>query len=69
MMRKNDDQSVDINNNQTWPYIPDNLYKILTIGGLESGKTNVLLNLINNQSWQNLLISQRFIQMKVSIAY
>ena len=50
MMRKNHDQSVDINNNQTWPYIPDNLYKILNIGGLESGKTNVLLNLINNQS-------------------
>ena len=48
MMRKNHDQSVDINNNQTWPYIPDNLYKILNIGGLESGKTNVLLNLINN---------------------
>ena len=32
-----------------WPYIPDHPYRILTIGGSGSGKTNVLLNLINNQ--------------------
>ena len=30
-----------------WPYIPDDPYKILIIGG--SGKTNALLNVINNQ--------------------
>ena len=35
--------------NSKWPYIPDHLYKMLTIGGSGSGKTNVLLNLINNQ--------------------
>ena len=35
------------NNNQ--PYIPDHPYTILTIGGSGSGKTNVLLNLIENQ--------------------
>ena len=32
--------------NLKWPYIPD---KILIIGGSGSGKTNALLNLINNQ--------------------
>ena len=32
-----------------WPYIPDNPYRILIIGGSGSGKTNALLNLINNQ--------------------
>ena len=35
--------------NENCPYIPDHLYKILIIGGSESGKTNALLNLINNQ--------------------
>ena len=32
-----------------WPYIPDDPYRILVIGGSGPGKTNVLLNLINNQ--------------------
>ena len=31
------------------PYIPDHPYRILIIGGSGSGKTNVVLNLINNQ--------------------
>ena len=35
--------------NKNWPYIPDHPYRILIIGGSESGKTNILLNLINNQ--------------------
>ena len=35
--------------NLKWPYIPDHPYRILTVGGLGSGKTNPLLNLINNQ--------------------
>ena len=35
------------NNNQ--PYIPDHPYTILIIGGSGSAKTNVLLNLIENQ--------------------
>ena len=35
--------------NSKWPYIPDHPNKILIIGASESGKTNVLLNLINNQ--------------------
>ena len=37
------------NNNSKWPYIPDHPYRILIIGGSGSRKTNVLLNLINNQ--------------------
>ena len=35
--------------NPKWPYIPDHPYRILIIGGSGSGKTNALLNLINNQ--------------------
>ena len=35
--------------NLNWPYIPDHPYRILIIGGSGSGKTNALLNLINNQ--------------------
>ena len=36
-------------NNPKWPYIPDYPYRILLIGGSGNGKTNALLNLINNQ--------------------
>ena len=35
--------------NEKWPYIPDHPYRILIIGGSGSGKTNALLNLINEQ--------------------
>ena len=35
--------------NSKWPYIPDHPNRILIIGGSGSGKTNALLNLINNQ--------------------
>ena len=35
--------------NKKWPFIPDHLYRILIIGGSGSGKTNTLLNLINEQ--------------------
>ena len=36
--------------NLNWPQIPDHLYRILTIGGSGSRKTNALLNLIRHQS-------------------
>ena len=36
--------------NSKCPYIPDHTCRILIIGGSGSGKTNALLNLINNQS-------------------
>ena len=42
-------ESVKINHNLNWPYIPNHPFIILTIGGLGSGKTNVLLNLIKHQ--------------------
>ena len=35
--------------NKNLPYIPDHPYRILMIGGSGSGKTNLLLNLIENQ--------------------
>ena len=35
--------------NPKWPYILDHPYQILIIGGSGSEKTNVLLNVINNQ--------------------
>ena len=38
-----------IKHNPNWPYISDHPYRILIIGGSGSGKTNALLNLINNQ--------------------
>ena len=38
-----------IEHNSKWLYIPDHPYRILIIGGSGSGKTNALLNLINNQ--------------------
>ena len=46
------DNIVNNNNekhNEKWPYIPDHPYRILIIGGSGSGKTNTLLNLINEQ--------------------
>ena len=38
-----------IKHNKNWPYAPDDQYRMLIIGGPGSGKTNVLLNLINNE--------------------
>ena len=35
--------------NPKWPHIPDHPYRILIIGSSGSGKTNALLNLIENQ--------------------
>ena len=36
--------------NEKWSYIPDHPYRILIIDGSGSGKTNTLLNLINEQN-------------------
>ena len=33
--------------NSNWPEIPDHRYRLLIIGGYESGKTNLLFNQIN----------------------
>ena len=48
-MMKIHDQSVEINHNPNWPYIPDNPFIIWIIAASGSGKTNVLLNLIKYQ--------------------
>ena len=45
---KNYAESIEINDKLNWPYIPDHPYRILTIAGSVSGKTNVLLNLIKH---------------------
>ena len=34
---------------KSWPYITDHPYRILIITGSGSGKTNLILNLIENQ--------------------
>ena len=42
---------INVNNkehNPNWPYIPDHPYRILIVGGSGSGKTNTLLNLLEN---------------------
>ena len=49
MMMKNYDESVEINVNHNNPYFPDHYYRILIIGGPESGESNELLNLINHE--------------------
>ena len=36
--------------NEKWLYIPGHPYRILIIGGSGSGKTNALINLINEQN-------------------
>ena len=36
--------------NKIWPYISDHPYRILIIGDSGSGKTNALINLINEQN-------------------
>ena len=54
-MMKGSDQSVEINNNPNWSYILDHPDRISIVGDSGSGKTYVLLNLINYE------ISSKFI--------
>ena len=37
-------------NNEKWPYVPDDPYRILIIGGLGSEKKSALINLINERT-------------------
>ena len=42
--------------NEKWPYIPDHPCRIIMISGSGSGKTNVLINLINEQNHNDKII-------------
>ena len=53
-MMKNCNQSVEINYNPDWSYVPDHPYRTLIIGGSGPGKTNMLLNLIKKVNDQIL---------------
>ena len=57
---KNYNQSVEINHNPNWIYIPNHPYRILIIGGSESGKANVLLSLKSDSQ-----IPENFCQIKI----
>ena len=48
-MMKNYGESVKINHNSNWLYIPDHSYKVLNVGGSGPGKTDVLKKLIKHQ--------------------
>ena len=48
-MMKYYDQSVKINHNTNYPYMPDHPYRTFIIGGSGSGRTYVLLNIIKHQ--------------------
>ena len=50
--------------NKNWPYIPDHPYRILIIGGSGSGKTNLLLSLIENHQTLIKYICMQKILMK-----
>ena len=42
MIIKNYDKSLEMNHSSNWPYFPNHAYSISPIGGLGSGKTNIL---------------------------
>ena len=41
--------------NEKWPYIPDHPDRIIISGGSGSGKTNILLNLIKEQDYHDVI--------------
>ena len=53
--------------NKNWPYIPDHSYRTLIIGGSGSGKTNLLLNLIEDQPDIDKIFCMLKIHMKQNI--
>ena len=56
--------------NKNWPYIPDHPYRTLIIGiigGSGSRKTNLLLNLIENQPDINKIYFMQKIHMNENI--
>ena len=55
--------------NSKWLYSPDDPYIMIIMGGWGSGKTNALLNLINNQSDIDKIIFMQKIRMKLNINF
>ena len=55
------DQSVKINHNWNYPYMPDHPCRTFIIGGSGSGRTYVLLNIIKHQRQD---IKQIFLYVK-----
>ena len=53
--------------NESWLYIPDHPYRILIVGGSGSGKTNVLLTLIENPPDIDKIYLYTKIRMKQNI--
>ena len=53
--------------NLNWPYIPDHPYRILIIGGSGTGKTNALLNLINNQLIKYICMQKTLMKININI--
>ena len=53
--------------NKNWTCVPDHPYRILTIGGSRSGKSNVLLSLIESQSDIDKIYLSAKIHMKQNI--
>ena len=48
-INENNEVALKTKHNKNWSYIPDHPYRILIIEGSGSGKTNLLLDLIENQ--------------------
>ena len=65
MIIKNYDKSIEMNHSSNWPYFPNHAYSISPIGGLGSGKTNMLLNLMKYQGQD--IICKLKIHLNVSI--
>ena len=55
--------------NRNWPEIPSDSYAILIVGGSGSGKTNVLLNLVNHDRNIDNFFYMLKIHMKQFINY
>ena len=70
-MLKNYDESVELNHNPNWSYVPDHPYRILIIIGPGSSKINVLWNLI--QKLDNQILAKFIYKSKIhsnqSISY
>ena len=61
---KNYNESVVITHSLNWPYIHDHPYRISTIGGSESSRTNILLNLVKYQRPNYLLMEEKKQELK-----